>query len=107
MVPIHVSYFLRNLEPLPRLYQYNFSPPCICRGELAWLEITPKVALLRFVCGPPKTTRLNTLNASARTSTRNRSETLNVFARLTFSFRPGNTRTCAFLRGEFPSTPTG
>src|SRR4051812_27348232 len=88
-------------------YQYSLRPPCIWRGALAWLETTPNVVLLRFVCGPPNTTRLKILNASARKSTRNRSEMLKVLARLTFSFKPGNTRTCEFLRGELPRTPTG
>src|SRR5581483_7035 len=62
-------------------YQYSFRPPCIWRGEFAWLETRPNVVLFRLVCGPPNTTRLKMLNASARKSMRSRSDTLNVFAR--------------------------
>src|SRR5690242_3568706 len=67
------------------IYQYNFNPPCIWRGALAWLVTLPKALLFRLVLGPPKTTRLNTLNASARKSARKRSVTRKVLARLTFS----------------------
>ena len=60
------------------------------RGHYVWLDTTPNVALFRLVCGPPNTTRLNTLNASARKSRRSCSRIGKLLASETFSVKFGN-----------------
>src|SRR5262249_51896446 len=70
------------------VYQYSFKAPCACRAAFDCPVTRPKELLSRLAFGLLNTTRLNTLNASARKSSRNFSVKRNVFARLTFSFSP-------------------
>jgi len=69
-----MSKVLSTLNDVSTAYQYNFSANWICRGELDWLVITPKVLPVRFVDGDPNIVRLSRSNASARKSRRKRSD---------------------------------
>ena len=62
--------FRAMCRPPPAATSTSLTPSCACRGEFACDVISPKFALLKFCSGAPQTTRLNRLNASARTSRR-------------------------------------